>query len=250
VPAVPKLRKATVPNPKAFLKTHGEIEIRNDLIDCGIDVCSAEVTPFSLYDELLSANRSAGPVTLPRKLPFGRFTKGFCQRYIAVGYPRQEDLLLFCGRWVCRPCTRHEDICCGQVSGCHPNFESLLMSYDSKDILGRWTFPLVPDDNHPGGHHYEHQRGNKYIATGKVALSRCVLIPSILPLDINVTRVELAKSATTHSSEPTREYTMMSNFLTPSLAKAARSKIRPSFATVICGMVSKSDQSALSRRAS
>lgn len=48
VPAVPKLRKATVPNPRAFLKTRGEIEIRNDLIDCGIDVCSAEVTPFSI----------------------------------------------------------------------------------------------------------------------------------------------------------------------------------------------------------
>jgi len=48
VPAVPKLRKATIPDPKAFLKTRGEIEIRNDLIDCGIDVCSAEVPYFSV----------------------------------------------------------------------------------------------------------------------------------------------------------------------------------------------------------
>jgi translation initiation factor eIF-2B subunit epsilon len=45
----------------------------------------------------------------------------------------------------------------------------------SKDILSRWTFPLVPDDNHPGGHSYEHLRGNKYIAAdGSVILSRCV----------------------------------------------------------------------------
>ena len=43
----------------------------------------------------------------------------------------------------------------------------------SKDILSRWTFPLVPDDNHPGGHAYEHLRGNKYIAKdNSVVLSR------------------------------------------------------------------------------
>lgn len=47
----------------------------------------------------------------------------------------------------------------------------------SKDILSRWTFPLVPDDNHPGGHSYEHLRGNKYIAKGNsVSLSRCALL--------------------------------------------------------------------------
>ena len=44
-----------------------------------------------------------------------------------------------------------------------------------KDILARWSFPLVPDDNHPGGHNYEHLRGNKYIAKGNsVTLSRYV----------------------------------------------------------------------------
>lgn len=47
----------------------------------------------------------------------------------------------------------------------------------SKDILSRWTFPLVPDDNHPAGHSYEHLRGNKYIAAdGSVILSRWVRI--------------------------------------------------------------------------
>ncbi len=53
---------------------------------------------------------------------------------------------------------------------------------NSKDILSRWTFPLVPDDNHPGGHSYEHLRGNKYIAKGNsVVLSRsvCTLLPGI-----------------------------------------------------------------------
>lgn len=52
----------------------------------------------------------------------------------------------------------------------------------SKDILARWTFPLVPDDNHPGGHAYEHLRGNKYIARdGTVQLSRsCTIGPHTL----------------------------------------------------------------------
>ena len=43
----------------------------------------------------------------------------------------------------------------------------------SKDILSRWTFPLVPDDYHPGGQIYDHRRGNKYIAKdGSVVLAR------------------------------------------------------------------------------
>jgi len=41
VPAVPKLGKASIP--KALLKGR-ELEVRYDLIDCGIDVCSADVS--------------------------------------------------------------------------------------------------------------------------------------------------------------------------------------------------------------
>ena len=45
----------------------------------------------------------------------------------------------------------------------------------SKDILSRWTFPLVPDDNYPGGDAYDHLRGNKYIPKdNSVVLSRLV----------------------------------------------------------------------------
>lgn len=40
VPAIPALTNATIP--KALLKGR-ELEIRHDLIDCGIDVCSADV---------------------------------------------------------------------------------------------------------------------------------------------------------------------------------------------------------------
>ena len=54
----------------------------------------------------------------------------------------------------------------------YPSY-SKYRAVHSKDILSRWTFPLVPDDNHPGGHSYEHLRGNKYIAKdNSVSLSR------------------------------------------------------------------------------
>lgn len=52
-------------------------------------------------------------------------------------------------------------------------------SYDaiSKDILSRWTFPLVPDNNHPSSHAYEHRRGNKYFPRDNtVVLSRYVVM--------------------------------------------------------------------------
>jgi translation initiation factor eIF-2B subunit epsilon len=46
----------------------------------------------------------------------------------------------------------------------------------SKDILSRWTYPLVPDENNPSGQKYEHRRGNTYIPPGGTAvrLSRYV----------------------------------------------------------------------------
>ena len=52
-------------------------------------------------------------------------------------------------------------------------YRGLIEIPHSKDILARWTFPLVPDDNHPSGHVYEHLRGNKYIAKdNSVTLAR------------------------------------------------------------------------------
>lgn len=48
----------------------------------------------------------------------------------------------------------------------------------SKDILTRWTYPLVPDENNPSGQAYEYRRGNVYMPSGgggsSVQLSRYV----------------------------------------------------------------------------
>lgn len=37
------------------------------------------------------------------------------------------------------------------------------MPSHSKDILSRWTFPLVPDDNYPGGERYLYTTGAQYL---------------------------------------------------------------------------------------
>jgi translation initiation factor eIF-2B subunit epsilon len=56
-----------------------------------------------------------------------------------------------------------------------PRPSGLMYPTFSKDILSRWTFPLVPDNNHPSSHAYEHRRGNKYFPRDNtVILSRYV----------------------------------------------------------------------------
>ncbi|KIY68593.1 nucleotide-diphospho-sugar transferase [Cylindrobasidium torrendii FP15055 ss-10] len=116
--------------PREILAEHAELDIRNDLIDCSIDICSVEVP--SLFQDNFDY------LDLRRDFVRGVLTSDLLMKniycYIAKeGYAaRVKD-------------TR--------------SYESV-----SKDILSRWTFPLVPDNNYPGSTSYEHIRGNKYIA--------------------------------------------------------------------------------------
>ncbi|KAI6028776.1 nucleotide-diphospho-sugar transferase [Pisolithus orientalis] len=112
---------------------------KNDLIDCSIDVCSVEVP--SLFQD---------------NFDYGDLRRDFVHGVL------MSDLLM-------------KNIHCYIAKDGYAARVKDTRSYDaiSKDILSRWTFPLVPDDNHPGGHSYEHIRGNKYIAKDNtVALSR------------------------------------------------------------------------------
>ncbi|KAI6117666.1 nucleotide-diphospho-sugar transferase [Pisolithus croceorrhizus] len=120
--------------PREILNEHPEVEVRNDLIDCSIDVCSVEVRLISITGDLR------------RDFVHGVLTS---------------DLLM-------------KNIYCYIAKDGYAARVKDTKSYDAIRIfLSRWTFPLVPDDNHPGGHSYEHIRGNKYIAKdGTVTLSR------------------------------------------------------------------------------
>ncbi|KAF8557250.1 nucleotide-diphospho-sugar transferase [Imleria badia] len=125
--------------PREILVEHPEVDIRNDLIDCSIDVCSVEVP--SLFQD---------------NFDYGDIRRDFVHGVLT------SDLLM-------------KNIYCYIAKDGYAARVKDTKSYDSisKDILSRWTFPLVPDDNHPAGHSYEHRRGNKYIAAdGPVTLSR------------------------------------------------------------------------------
>ncbi|CAK5264263.1 unnamed protein product [Mycena citricolor] len=137
VDAHPATRFATIP--REVLESHPEIELRNDLIDCSIDICSVEVP--SLFQDNFDYE------DIRRDFVHGVLTSDLLMKNIY--------------------CYVAEDGYAARVKD--------TKSYDaiSKDILSRWTFPLVPDDNHPGGHVYQHSRGNKYFpADNSVTLAR------------------------------------------------------------------------------
>ncbi|KAG8807223.1 hypothetical protein FRC17_004588, partial [Serendipita sp. 399] len=135
VPATPKLSNATVS--RALLKDT-ELDIRYDLIDCGIDVCSVDV-PIIFSDN---------------------FHENDLRRDFVTDVLTSEIL----GKKIY--CHFAEDGYAARVR------DPRTYAAVSRDILGRWCFPLVPDDNHPGGHQYEHLPGNTYLAKDKVILSR------------------------------------------------------------------------------
>ncbi|PFH50667.1 hypothetical protein AMATHDRAFT_47693 [Amanita thiersii Skay4041] len=116
--------------PRELQENHPEIDMRFDFIDCGIDICSVEVP--SLFQDNFDY------LDLRRDFVHGVLTS---------------DLLM-------------KNIYCYVAKEGYAARVKDTKSYDSvsKDILSRWTFPMVPDNNHPGGHSYEHLRGNKYFA--------------------------------------------------------------------------------------
>ncbi|KAH7877550.1 nucleotide-diphospho-sugar transferase [Lentinula edodes] len=125
--------------PREILATHPDVEIRNDFIDCSIDICSVEVP--SLFQDNFDY------LDIRRDFVHGVLTSDLLMKNIYC-YVAKEGYA-----------ARVQDT---------KSYESI-----SKDILSRWTFPLVPDNNHPAGHLYEHIRGNKYIdKDGTVILAR------------------------------------------------------------------------------
>ncbi|KJA27539.1 hypothetical protein HYPSUDRAFT_198273 [Hypholoma sublateritium FD-334 SS-4] len=129
--------------PREIFAAHPEIDIRNDLLDCSIDVCSVEVP--SLFQDNFDY------LDLRRDFVHGILTSDILMKNIY--------------------CYIAEDGYAARVQDTR-SYESV-----SKDILSRWTFPLVPDDNPPGGHIYELTRGNRYIAKDNtVVLARTSIV--------------------------------------------------------------------------
>ncbi|KAG0237505.1 hypothetical protein BGW42_000715 [Actinomortierella wolfii] len=121
---------------------HPEIQIRNDLIDCQIDICSVEVPAL--------------------------FTENFDYQDIRSDFVHgilTSDLL---GKTI----HFHEvnDVYAARVRS--------TQMYDavSKDIISRWTFPMVPDSNlGSSGDRYEVRRGLVYKEKSVVLSRTCVV---------------------------------------------------------------------------
>ncbi|KLO12608.1 nucleotide-diphospho-sugar transferase [Schizopora paradoxa] len=114
VPGLPVKTHASIP--RTVFEKHFELEIRNDLIDCGIDVCAFEV--MSLFED---------------NFDWEHIRKDFLHGVLS------SDILM-------------KNIHCHIISDGYAARVRDTKSYDaiSKDILSRWTFPMVPDDNMPG----------------------------------------------------------------------------------------------------
>ena len=124
------------------LKDHVEVEVREDLIDCGIDICTPEV--LAQYTDNFDWQ-------LPRRGFLYGVLKDFETNQLTV----------------------HTYIANRGYASRVKN----LQAYDavSKDVVSRWTYPLCPDVNMLPDQSYQLEKGNVYKEDG-VVLARSSLI--------------------------------------------------------------------------
>ncbi|CCO28051.1 translation initiation factor eIF-2B epsilon subunit [Rhizoctonia solani AG-1 IB] len=134
---------------REIFNKHPDVDVRTDLMDCSIDICSVDV-----------------PVLFTENFDYQDLRKDFMHGVLT------SDILgktMHChiarGGYAARvrdtrsyAAVRHVKI--------HKSRKIVLtpILISSKDIISRWSFPLVPDNNHPAQHYYDYRAGNKYIA--------------------------------------------------------------------------------------
>jgi translation initiation factor eIF-2B subunit epsilon len=125
-----------------ILKTHQEVDIRTDLIDCGIDI----LTPDAL---------------------------ALWKDYFDLEAPRRQWLYKILGDYELNAKTIHTHIITDHYAARVRN----LHAYDSvsRDIVNRWSYPLCPDSNLLRGHSYRLQKGMIYQEQG-VILARSSIV--------------------------------------------------------------------------
>jgi translation initiation factor eIF-2B subunit epsilon len=125
-----------------LITSHSEIDIRQDLIDCSIDICTPDV--LSLWSDSFDYQA-------PRK----HFLYGVLKDYELNGKTIHTHII--------------KDHYAARVRN--------LKAYDavSKDIISRWTYPLCPDTNLLPGHSYELRSGSLYQERGVILARSCVI---------------------------------------------------------------------------
>ena len=125
-----------------LLTTHDEIEVRDDLIDCHIDICALDVlAQWSDNFDFQSLRKS--------------FLRGVLKDYETYGK------------------TIHTYVVTDQYAA---RVKS-LRAYDavSKDVLGRWAYPICPDSNLVRGQSYRFGAGKVY-KEDRVMLGRTAVV--------------------------------------------------------------------------
>jgi translation initiation factor eIF-2B subunit epsilon len=128
--------------PPDLLKNHPQLRIRTDLIDCHVDICSPDVP--ALFTE--------------------NFDYQHIRRHFLHGILTDFDLY---GKAV------HTHVVTDHYAARVRSFQT----YDSvsRDIITRWTIPMVPDSNLNESSSYTLERGNIYKEDG-VYLARSALV--------------------------------------------------------------------------
>ena len=125
-----------------LISGHQELEIRQDLIDPGIDICTPDV--LALWSDNFDFQA-------PRK----GFLHSVLKDYELNGKTIHTHII--------------EDHYAARVRN--------LRSYDSisKDIISRWAYPLCPDSNLLRGQSYRLQKGNIYKEDGVILARDCII---------------------------------------------------------------------------
>lgn len=175
VPAAPRMRSTSLPlevfDEDAAATTHSlsrgaEVDIRNDLVDCGIDICSADVPP--LFSENFDYQ------TLRHDFVLGILTSDLLDSKIFVhvaptgppasavqiagsSFPQTVGASLY-GRGYAARVKSPAD-------------------YDAitKDVIGQWTYPLGPAGYLPGGQRYSSRSGLRFVGDNVVLSRTCQL---------------------------------------------------------------------------
>ncbi|CCU75768.1 translation initiation factor eif-2b epsilon subunit [Blumeria hordei DH14] len=124
----------------SLLTEHSELEVLTDLIDCGIDICTPDV--LALWAE-----------SFDYEISRRHFLHGVLKDYELNGKKIHTEII--------------DDHYAARVSN--------LQSYEavSKDILGRWTYPFVPDSNLVAGQTYKVERGGLCKENGVILARTC-----------------------------------------------------------------------------
>ncbi|KAF2134610.1 nucleotide-diphospho-sugar transferase [Dothidotthia symphoricarpi CBS 119687] len=125
-----------------LLSEHQELEVRQDLIDCGIDICTPDV--LALWSDNFDFQA-------PRK----GFLHSVLKDYELNGKTFHTHII--------------SDHYAARVRNLH-QYDSV-----SKDIVSRWAYPLCPDSNLVQGQSYRLQKGNIYKEEGVILARDCVI---------------------------------------------------------------------------